>query len=271
MRSKQSKNSNSEQSVKDFSTAGLVGTIDLNCDMGEGMDNDEAIMPYISSANIACGYHAGNADIIRQTIQLAQKHDVSIGAHPSFFDKENFGRKEIDLSPGEIYELVRQQLILFDEIASDLAVQVQHVKPHGALYNMSAKNISIAKAIANAVKDHNAHFILYGLSGSHSTREAKAIGLTTASEVFADRTYQDDGNLTSRSQSNALIEDTDKAIQQVLQIVKKGTVTTVSKKIIPIAGETICLHGDGKHAIEFAKQIHEVLKKEGIKIQAIAK
>ena len=162
MRSKQSKNSNSEQSVKDFSTAGLVGTIDLNCDMGEGMDNDEAIMPYISSANIACGYHAGNADIIRQTIQLAQKHDVSIGAHPSFFDKENFGRKEIDLSPGEIYELVRQQLILFDEIASDLAVQVQHVKPHGALYNMSAKNISIARAIANAVKDHNTHFILYG-------------------------------------------------------------------------------------------------------------
>lgn len=253
------------------STGGLVGTIDLNCDMGEGMANDEAIMPYISSANIACGYHAGNADIIWETIELAQKHDVSIGAHPSFLDKENFGRKEIDLSPDEIYKLVTRQLILFDEIASDLAVQIQHVKPHGALYNMSAKNISIATAIANAVKDYNTHFVLYGLSGSYSIREAKAIGLTTASEVFADRTYQDDGSLTSRSQSNALIEDVDKVIQQVLQLAKKGTVTTVSEKIIPIVGETICLHGDGKHAIEFAKQIHEALKKEGIKIQTIVK
>jgi UPF0271 protein len=228
-------------------------------------------MPYISSVSIACGYHAGNADIIWETIELAQKHDVSIGAHPSFLDKENFGRKEIDLSPGEIYELVKQQLILFDEIASELKAQIQHVKPHGALYNMSAKNISIAKAIANAVKDYNTHFVLYGLSGSYSIREAKAIGLMTASEVFADRTYQDDGSLTSRSQSNAMIEDKDKVIQQVLQMVEKGTVTTVSEKIIPIVGETICLHGDGKHAIEFAKQIHEALKKEGIKIQAIAK
>jgi UPF0271 protein len=270
MKSKQSKNSNLEKSTEASSTGGLVGTIDLNCDMGEGMANDEAIMPYISSANIACGYHAGNADIIWKTIELAQKHDVSIGAHPSFLDKENFGRKEIG-SPDEIYELVTQQLILFDEIASDLAVQIQHVKPHGALYNMSAKNISIAKAIANAVKDYNTHFVLYGLSGSYSIREAKAIGLMTASEVFADRTYQDDSSLTSRSQSNALIEDVNKVIQQVLQMVKKGTVTTVSEKIIPIVGETICLHGDGKHAIEFAKQIHEALKKEGIKIQAIVK
>jgi len=242
---------------------------DLNCDMGEGMPNDDMIIPWISSVNIACGYHAGNADLIWETIELTQKHDVSIGAHPSFLDKENFGRKEIDLSSDEIYELVKQQLILFDEIASDLAVQIQHVKPHGALYTMSAKNIFIAKAIANAVKDYNAHFVLYGLSGSYSIREAKAVGLTTASEVFADRTYQDDGNLTSRSQSNAMIEDADKIVQQVLQMIKEKTVTTVTDEAIPIVADTICIHGDGKNAVEFAAQIHAALKKEKIMIQPV--
>src|SRR5258705_9218106 len=151
-------------------------SIDLNCDMGEGMSNDEAVMPYISSANVACGYHAGNENTIWETIELAQKYKVSIGAHPSFLDKENFGRKEIDLPAEDIYELVAQQLILFDEITSDADTNMQHVKPHGALYNMSAKNISIAHAIANAVKDHNTHLILFGLSGSYSISEAKAEG-----------------------------------------------------------------------------------------------
>jgi UPF0271 protein len=246
-------------------------SIDLNCDMGEGMSNDEAIMPYVSSANVACGYHAGNENTIWETIELAQKYKVSIGAHPSFLDKENFGRKEIDLSAEDIYELVAQQLILFDEIIPDADTSMQHVKPHGALYNMSAKNISIANTIANAVKDHNTHLILFGLSGSHSISEAKAIGLQTASEVFADRTYQDNGGLTSRSQPNALIEDADKAIQQVLQMIKEGTLTTISGKIIPIIAETICLHGDGKYAAEFAKQIHEALMKEGIAIRPVNK
>jgi UPF0271 protein len=246
-------------------------SIDLNCDMGEGIGNDETIMPYVSSANVACGYHAGNENTIWETIELAQKYKVSIGAHPSFLDKENFGRKEIDLSAENIYELVAQQLILFDEIISDADTSMQHVKPHGALYNMSAKNISIANAIANAVKDHNTHLILFGLSGSHSISEAKAVGLKTASEVFADRTYQDNGGLTSRSQPNPLIEDADKAIQQVLQMIKEGKVTTISGKIIPVVAETICLHSDGKHAPEFAKQIHKALMKEGIAIRPVNK
>jgi UPF0271 protein len=245
--------------------------VDLNCDMGEAIGNDESIIPYISSVSIACGYHAGDENTIWETMELAKKYNVSFGAHPSFLDKENFGRKEIDLSPGDVYELVEQQLILFDEIAFDAEVSMQHVKPHGALYNMSAKNTSIAKAIANAVKDYNAQLVLFGLSGSHSIREAKAIGLKTASEVFADRTYEDDGNLTSRSQSNALIEDADKAIQQVLQMIKKRTVTTISGKIIPIVAETICIHGDGKHAAAFAKKIHEALMNEGIEIRPVNK
>ena len=244
-------------------------SIDLNCDMGEGMSNDEAVMPYISSANVACGYHAGNENSIWETIELAQKYKVSIGAHPSFLDKENFGRKEIDLPAEDIYELVAQQLILFDEITSDADTGMQHVKPHGALYNMSAKNISIAQAIANAVKDHNTHLILFGLSGSYSISEAKAAGLKTASEVFADRTYQDNGHLTSRLQPHALIEDAGKVIQQVLQMIKEGTVTAISGKIIPIVAETICLHGDGIYAAEFAKQIHEALVKEGITIRPV--
>jgi UPF0271 protein len=262
---------NLNDSSKTLSIRGGLGEVDLNCDMGEGIGNDESIMSYISSANIACGYHAGDENTIWETMELAKKYKVSVGAHPSFLDKENFGRKEMDLPPGDIYELVTQQLILFDEIVSDADISMQHIKPHGALYNMSAKNISIAKAIAKAVKDHNTHLVLFGLSGSYSISAAKTIGLKTASEVFADRTYQDDGSLTSRLQPNALIEDAVKAIQQVLQMVKKGTVTTISGKIIPIVAETICIHGDGKHAVVFAKQIHEALMKEGIKIRPVNK
>ena len=240
---------------------------DINCDIGEGIGNpassagrDELIMPFISSANIACGYHTGDSETMWQTVETAIKHNVFIGAHPSFFDRKNFGRTEMNLDPQEVYELVSQQLIILDEIASGLNAKLNHVKPHGALYNMSAKDAVLAKIIAKAVKDFDASLILFGLSGSHSISEAKGIGVQTANEVFADRTYQDDGSLTPRSQSNALIENTDKAVQQVLQMIKEGTVTTVSGKIIPIVAETMCIHGDGKHAVEFAKAIHTAIR-----------
>ena len=246
----------------------LDGTIDLNCDMGEGVGNDELIMPYISSANIACGFHAGDEESIWQTVELALKYKVAVGVHPSFFDKKNFGRTEINMSSEEIYELITQQLILFDEIASDADVAIHHVKPHGALYNMSAKNISIAKAIANAVRDYNKDIVLFGLSGSYSITEAKTIGLKTASEVFADRTYQDDGSLTSRTRPNALIKDAGQAIQQVLQMIKSGTIITVSGKTIPIVAETICIHGDGENAVEFAIKINNALKENNIAIRS---
>lgn len=237
--------------------------------MGEGVGNDAAIMPFISSANIACGYHAGDEITMKQTIQLALQHNVQIGAHPSFLDKENFGRKEMNCTASEIYDLVFTQIKLLDAIAKMLGTKLHHVKPHGALYNMSAKDVSIAKVIATAVKDFDPHLILFGLSGSHSIQQAKELGLKTASEVFADRTYQEDGSLTPRSQIGALIEDTGAAVNQALQMIKEKTVIATSGKKIPIIADTICIHGDGKHAVEFAQQIHSTIEKEGIKIQAI--
>lgn len=234
--------------------------IDLNCDMGEGIGNDEAIMPFITSANIACGFHAGSGDVIRKTIDLALQHHVHIGAHPSFRDKENFGRKEMYLPPEKLYAIILEQLIKMDLIAKEKGAQLHHVKPHGSLYNMAAKDISIAKIIAQAVKDFNDELVLYGLSNSFLISEAKALGLKTLNEVFADRTYDDDGKLTPRSKTNALIEDEEQSIQQVLQMVKEGTVTTTSGKKISIVADTICIHGDGKYAVTFAEKIHEALK-----------
>ena len=233
---------------------------DINCDMGEGMGNDEAIMPFITSANIACGYHAGDEETARTTMLLAKKHGVNIGAHPSFFDRENFGRTELKTTPPEVYQLVTEQLFLFRKIAAAAGCVLHHVKPHGALYNMAAKDASLAKAVAQAVKDFDETLVLFGLSGSVSVSEAKAIGLTTWNEVFADRTYQDNGSLTLRSQANALIEDEEQSIQQVLQMVREKTVRTVSGKTIPVAAETICIHGDGKQAVAFAKRLFNSLR-----------
>ena len=232
---------------------------DINCDLGEGIGNDALIIPFITSANIACGYHAGDIDTMHQTIAICLKHNVSIGAHPSFLDRENFGRIEINLPVDDLYELIIQQLIIFSEVADIFDKTINHVKPHGALYNMSAKDAFIANIIAKAVNDFDSNLILYGLSGSHSISVANRMGLKTASEVFADRTYQDDGSLTPRSKHDALIIDADKMIQQVSQMINDGTVTTVSGKSIPIKAETICIHGDGKHAVEFAKAIHKLL------------
>ncbi len=232
---------------------------DLNCDMGEAIGNDELLMPYITSVNIACGYHAGDEKTMLQTILLAKKYKVNIGAHPSFLDRENFGRTEMKLSPQEVYELVSKQIIFLQKIAAKNHAALHHVKPHGALYNMAAKDKAVAKAIAEAVKDYDENLVLFGLSNSFLISEAKAILLKTASEVFADRTYQDDGGLTPRSQPNALIENIDEAIQQVLMMVKKGKVKAVSGKEISIVAETICIHGDGKHAVEFAKAIYQTL------------
>ncbi|HEV7780342.1 MAG TPA: 5-oxoprolinase subunit PxpA [Chitinophagaceae bacterium] len=230
--------------------------------MGEGAGNDELIMPFIRAANIACGYHAGDAVTMKTTMENCLKHSVAVGAHVSFLDRENFGRHEMNLGKEELYDLITQQLYLFNEVAEEFGVQPVHVKPHGALYNMSAKDPMIAAMIAMAIKEFDPSLILFGLSGSHSVTEAKAFELQTASEAFADRTYQDDGSLTPRSQPGALIENADKVVQQVLQMINEGTVTTVSGKKIPILAETICIHGDGEHAVEFAKAIHEKLGKK---------
>ena len=243
-------------------------TIDINCDMGEGVGNDELIMPYISSANIACGFHAGDEKTMRRTVELCKQYNVAIGAHPSYPDKENFGRTDMLLHPGEIYEVIVKQVNSLEKIAEENDMAVHHIKPHGALYNMAARDRSLAPFVCLAVLDTDARYILYGLSGSYLIKGGKSHGLKTVNEVFADRTYKDDGSLLPRNKPGALIEDTDKAVAQVLEMVKDGKVTSVSGKKIPIVAETVCIHGDGAHAVEFAKAINQALKKEGIEIRA---
>lgn len=240
--------------------------IDINCDMGEGVGNEEALMPFISSANIACGYHAGDANSILHTLELCKQYKVAPGAHPSFLDRANFGRREMELPVTELYELIIQQLLIMQEMADMADVSLRHVKPHGALYNMSARDQLIAQVIAKAVKNFNSQLILVGLSGSCSIEQAIEIGLDTISEVYADRTYQDDGTLTPRVTEGAMITDPAKAAAQVLEMVQEGTVTTVSGSKIPIIAESICLHGDGPHVLEFAKTIQQTLKAKGIDI-----
>lgn len=234
----------------------------INCDMGEGAGNDALIMPYIQSANIACGYHAGDAATMRATIELCLKHQVDIGAHPSFYDRENFGRKEMDLPVQILYEMVTQQLQVLFDAAAGCGATMHHVKPHGALYNMSARDAITAAVIAHAVKDFDSSLVLYGLSGSYSVSEALKLGLKTANEVFADRTYRDDGSLTPRSQPGSLLEDPGKVVEQVLQMTREGYVTTITGNKIPVTADTICIHGDGEHAVEFAKAIHDTLQKD---------
>lgn len=221
-------------------------------------------MPYISSANISCGYHAGDEATIHKVINLSRRYGVQVGAHPSFNDRENFGRTMHLLSPEEIYDLITAQLLLFDKIAKQEGTVMKHVKPHGALYNLSVKDVGVAKTIAQAIKDFNNELLLMGLSGSCSITAAKEIGLQTISEVFADRTYQPDGSLTPRSFPGATITDADAMLLQVLQMVVQKTVTSTADTIVPIDAASICIHGDGAHAVEFAEHLFKTLQQNNI-------
>lgn len=248
-------------------------SIDLNCDMGEAfgnypMPNDELLMDYITSANIACGYHAGDPAVMQETVAMAIKKNVSIGAHPGFPDLQGFGRREMKVSPNEAYQMTLYQIGALHAFVKAAHGHLNHVKAHGALYNMAAKDPALAKAIISAVHDFDPKLILYGLANSEMIREAEKIGLKTASEVFADRTYQDDGSLTPRTQANAMITDEAQSLSQVLNMVQKQQVISVNQKAVALKSETLCLHGDGAHAVEFAKMINQKLKSEGITIKA---
>ncbi len=248
-------------------------TIDLNCDMGESfgpwlMGNDAALMQYITSANIACGFHAGDPVIMRETVRLALKHHVAIGAHPGFPDLQGFGRREMRMSPEEVFAMTLYQIGALQTIARAEGGVLHHVKPHGALYNMAAKDRKLADAIARATQQAGADLVLYGLSGSALIEAGKAIGLRTASEVFADRTYQGDGSLTPRSQPNALVGNTAQAVAQALQMVQWQNVESLNGKTVGLISETICLHGDGAHALEFAAAIFSAFKEKGIEMKA---
>nr|AGU12344.1 LamB/YcsF family [uncultured organism] len=248
-------------------------TIDLNCDMGEAfgnysMPNDETLMDYITSANIACGYHAGDPLVMQQTVAMAIKKGVTIGAHPGLPDLQGFGRREMKISPNEAYQITLYQIGALHAFVKAAEAELHHVKAHGALYNMAAKDVALARAIVQAVHDFDPTLILYALAGSQMIEAAKQIGIHTASEVFADRTYQDDGLLTPRTQPDALITNEQQSVNQVLLMVKQQQVISVNQKTIPLVADTLCLHGDGSHAVEFAKLINQKLKAEGISIKA---
>ncbi|MDQ3179641.1 MAG: LamB/YcsF family protein [Acidobacteriota bacterium] len=252
----------------------MLLSVDLNCDMGESfgawqMGNDAALMDFVSSVNVACGFHAGDATVIRQTIETAISKNVAVGAHPSFPDLQGFGRREIKMSASEVFDIVLYQIAAVKGMCEASGAKLHHVKPHGSLYNQAAKDANLAEAIARAVKAIDAKLILYGLAGSFLISEAEKLGLKTASEVFADRTYQADGSLTPRSQPNALIETTEKAVAQVLQMISAQSVTATGGEKVPILAETVCIHGDGAHALDFAKTINAQLKANGVKIESV--
>lgn len=232
------------------------------------MPNDEILMDYITSANIACGFHAGDPEVMQNTVDMAVKKGVSIGAHPGLPDLQGFGRREMKISPKEAYQITIYQIGALSGFVKAAQGRLNHVKPHGALYNMAAKDTNLAKAIVEAVHDFDSSLILYALAGSEMIKAAQQIGMITASEVFADRSYQDDGSLTPRTQPNAMITEEQESINQVLMMVKQQQVISVNKKSIPLKAETLCLHGDGEHAVEFAKKIAEKLKAEGIILRA---
>ncbi|AXY74494.1 LamB/YcsF family protein [Paraflavitalea soli] len=250
-------------------------TTDINCDMGESthlwpydIENDIALLPWVSSINIACGFHAGDPFTMHELVAAATEAEIAIGAHVSFMDRDNFGRSNMNLSPEQVYDLVVYQIGALQAFLKLYDATLHHVKPHGALYNMAAADPALADTICRAIKNTDNNMILYGLSGSELITRANAVKLISYSEVFADRTYRDDGSLTPRTEANALIEDEAACIKQVLQMVQQDTVTTTSGKKIPMEAETVCIHSDGAHALAFAKKINQALKKQGIEISA---
>ncbi len=250
-------------------------SVDLNCDMGESfgawaMGRDAELMDFVSSVNVACGFHAGDASVIRKTIETAIAKGVAVGAHPSFPDLQGFGRREMKMSAREVFDIVLYQVAAVKGICEASGARLHHVKPHGALYNQAAKDAKLAAAIAEATKAIDENLILYGLSNSFIIDEAERINLRTASEVFADRSYQPDGSLTNRSEPNALIANAEQAAAQVLQMITDKSATTTNGETIFIKAETVCIHGDGAHALEFAREIKRTLTAEKILVRPIA-
>ncbi|MGE7092738.1 5-oxoprolinase subunit PxpA [Lysinibacillus sp. NPDC048646] len=248
--------------------------VDLNCDLGESfgryqLGEQEEILKYVTSANIACGFHGGDPMVMHETVKLAIANGVKIGAHPGLPDLNGFGRREMNITPQEAYDMVVYQIGALQGFLTIHNETMQHVKPHGALYNMAAKNPAIAEAIAQAVYDISPSLVLFGLSGSELTKAGERIGLQTAHEVFADRTYQQDGSLTSRKQSDALITDNEQAIHQVIKMVQEGKVLSQQQLEVSLQADTVCIHGDGEHAVEFAKNIHAKLMEHQIAVRAI--
>lgn len=245
--------------------------IDLNCDLGESFGNykiglDDEVIRHISSANVACGFHASDPLVMQKTVALAKENGVCIGAHPGFPDLVGFGRRNMSVSPSEAKALVQYQIGALDAFCKAAGVKLCHVKPHGALYNMAGKDEILAQAVCEGIFEYDSNLILLGLSGSKMIEAGKKIGLRTASEVFADRAYEDDGSLVARSKPGAVITDENLAVSRVVEMVKNGRVTSITGNEIEIKADSICLHGDGVKAVEFAKRIKEELLKNDVEI-----
>ncbi|QTO53267.1 5-oxoprolinase subunit PxpA [Duffyella gerundensis] len=240
--------------------------IDFNADLGEGCASDRALLQLVSSANIACGFHAGDAATMLQSVRWAQEFGVAIGAHPSFPDRENFGRTAMQLPAETVYAQVVYQVGALKALAESEGAKLVHVKPHGMLYNQSARDPLLADAIARAVKAVDAGLILVGLANSVSIEVAKRVGLKTRQEVFADRGYQADGALVPRGQPGAMIDSEDRAIAQTLAMVQQGRVQSVDGQWVALQAESVCLHGDGEHALNFARRLHQAFASENITV-----
>ena len=250
--------------------------ININCDLGESSklhstENDPLLLEIVNSANIACGYHAGNKPTMEKTIQISKKNNVSIGAHPSFYDPENFGRKRLNLPSSEIKKLIIDQINILSNIADNEEMKVTHVKPHGALNNMACENYDLAKIIAQSIIQVNKELIFLVPTGSQMEKAGKKLGMKIAAEIFADRNYEDDGNLISRSKENAMIIDPEIAKKHVIKMVESQALNCYSGKQIPCEIDSICVHGDGKTAINTAKKIKDGLLKSGVTLNSLDK
>lgn len=250
-------------------------SIDLNSDLGESygaykMGRDGDIIPLVSSANVACGFHAGDPDVMAKTVALCKENGAAVGAHPGFPDLVGFGRRNMNVSPAEAKNMIIYQVGALDAFCKAAGVKLQHVKPHGALYNMAAKDASLARAICEGIYAYDPSLIILGLANSEMIAQAKEIGLPYASEVFADRAYEDDGTLVARTKPGAMIKDEDEAVNRVIGMVKNKTVKTVSGKEIEICPDSVCVHGDSEKALLFVEKIRRAFENEGIKVRSIS-
>lgn len=249
-----------------------MAAIDLNCDMGESygaytMGQDEKILDYVSSVNIACGFHAGDPMVMARTVRMAVEKGVAIGAHPGFPDLMGFGRRNMQISLEEARNYMLYQIGALDAFVRAAGGRLRHVKPHGALYNMAAADITLATALAKAVYDYDRNLIFVGLANSEMIRAAEAMGLAVAQEVFADRAYEEDGSLVSRTKAGAVIHDEEVSLGRVRDFVEKNRVVAITGKEIALRPDTICLHGDNEQALLFAKKIRAMLEEAGIQVR----
>jgi len=250
--------------------------VNINCDLGESSkfcstENDPLLLKIVNSANIACGYHAGDKQTMEKTIKISKENGVSIGAHPSFNDPENFGRKRLNLPSGEISKLIIDQINILSNIATNSGTKVTHVKPHGALNNMACEDYELAKIISESIIQVNKDLIFLVPTGSQMEKVGKKLGMKTATEIFADRNYEDDGNLVSRSKNNAMITDPEVAKKHVIKMIENQALNCYSGKQIPCEIDSICVHGDSKSAVSTAKEIKEGLIKSGIILKPLNK